>query len=280
MPYPGRYSRAFACSVIPYPLTQQVALRLPCPYAEARGRAVGLTTFPGLPTSQRFCRDVYPVRACLSCGRTSGDIPPFATGVAGDVPFWFWPVSRFGQSILTQVQSTVHVSCPFGTSLAPPPPSCWQIPRDSSQSSHAADAGDVVQWASHTVVADHACHRRLPSITRRVMTYRSRGRMTRQTRVGHPMTTPRGVSQRPRSGGVSVSSELVTRSVSVTNTYGVGARTFPTVPRDEARIPVRARRPEPITRHDQTRRSGRTPLGGPWDLQLGRNPTRSKQHRP
>jgi len=42
--------------------------------------------------------------------------------------FWLWPDSRFGHSILTRVQSIVHVSYPCGTSLAPPPPSCWQIP--------------------------------------------------------------------------------------------------------------------------------------------------------
>ena len=29
-PYPDHYSRAFASSTIPYPLTQQVTLRLPC----------------------------------------------------------------------------------------------------------------------------------------------------------------------------------------------------------------------------------------------------------
>ena len=44
-PYPGHYSRAFAFSTIPYPLTRQVALRLPCPHTEVLGRVVGLTTF-------------------------------------------------------------------------------------------------------------------------------------------------------------------------------------------------------------------------------------------
>lgn len=51
--YTGDYSRAFACSTIPYPLIQQVALRLPCPHAEACRQMVGLTTFPCLPTLQR-----------------------------------------------------------------------------------------------------------------------------------------------------------------------------------------------------------------------------------
>lgn len=60
-PYLDRYSRAFAFSAIPYPLTQQVALRLPCRRAEVRRRAVGLTTFPELPTTGHCAR--LPVRA-------------------------------------------------------------------------------------------------------------------------------------------------------------------------------------------------------------------------
>ena len=44
-PIRGRYSRAFAFSTIPYPLLQQVALRLPCPITKVIGRTVGRTTF-------------------------------------------------------------------------------------------------------------------------------------------------------------------------------------------------------------------------------------------
>lgn len=45
-PYPTHYRRAFAFSTVPYPLIQQVALRLPCLCTEVRRRTVGLTTFP------------------------------------------------------------------------------------------------------------------------------------------------------------------------------------------------------------------------------------------
>ena len=49
-PYATHYRQPFAFSTFPYPLIQQVALRLPCPHTEACGRTVGLTTFPDLPT--------------------------------------------------------------------------------------------------------------------------------------------------------------------------------------------------------------------------------------
>ena len=48
-PYATHYRQPFAFSTIPYPLIQQVALRLPCLLACARRRTVGLTTFPDLP---------------------------------------------------------------------------------------------------------------------------------------------------------------------------------------------------------------------------------------
>ena len=59
-PYATHYRQPFAFSTIPYPLTLQVALRLPCRYACACWRIVGLTTFPDLPT--RAIR----IAACLS----------------------------------------------------------------------------------------------------------------------------------------------------------------------------------------------------------------------
>ena len=49
-PYATHYRQPFAFSTILYPLIHQVALRLPCPCTEVRGRAIGLTTFPELPT--------------------------------------------------------------------------------------------------------------------------------------------------------------------------------------------------------------------------------------
>jgi hypothetical protein len=50
-PYPDHYIRAFASSTILYPLTQQVALRLPCHATEVPRRMVGLTVFHVIDTS-------------------------------------------------------------------------------------------------------------------------------------------------------------------------------------------------------------------------------------
>lgn len=58
--YATHYRQPFAFSTIPYPLIQQIALRLSCQHACALWRTVGLTTFPDLPT--RTIRIV----ACLS----------------------------------------------------------------------------------------------------------------------------------------------------------------------------------------------------------------------
>ena len=59
-PYATRYRQPFAFSTIPYPLIQQVALRLPCQRACACWQTVGLTTFPDLPTW------AIHIAACLS----------------------------------------------------------------------------------------------------------------------------------------------------------------------------------------------------------------------
>ena len=48
-PYPGRYSPAFAFSTIPYPLPQQLPLRVTCHLFSLRWRRIGLTTFPSIP---------------------------------------------------------------------------------------------------------------------------------------------------------------------------------------------------------------------------------------
>ena len=55
-PYVTDYRQPFAFSKILYPLTQRVALRLPCLRAEARGQMVGFTTFPDLSTCAVFIR--------------------------------------------------------------------------------------------------------------------------------------------------------------------------------------------------------------------------------
>lgn len=57
-PYVTNYRQPFAISTILYPLTQRVALRLPCLRAEARGQMMGLTTFPELPTRAVLSRAV------------------------------------------------------------------------------------------------------------------------------------------------------------------------------------------------------------------------------
>lgn len=113
-------------------------------------------------------RNACPFRACLSRSCANDDVLSFATRTTGSVPFWLWPDSRFGHSILTRVQSTVHVRYPCGTSLAPRPPSCWQSPRAPSRDTRATKVGDVVGWASHRNVASPACHRRLPLVAHRV----------------------------------------------------------------------------------------------------------------
>lgn len=136
-------------------------------------------------------RNACPFRVCLSCGCVDGDVLHFATGATQQRAFWLGPISRFGPSMLTQVQTTVHVRYPCGTSLAPSPPLCWQMLRRPSRVERTTVVGDVVQRASHKVVTVLACRRRLLLITQQVMTCRSRGRMTRQTRVGHPMTNTR-----------------------------------------------------------------------------------------
>ena len=62
-PYAAYYTQPFAFSNIPYPLTHQVALRLPCQHTYAYWRTVGLTTFPDLPTKIAFAS--LPVRLGL-----------------------------------------------------------------------------------------------------------------------------------------------------------------------------------------------------------------------
>ena len=83
-----------------------------------------------------------------------------------------WPVSRFGQLMLTRVQPIVHLSYPCGTSLVPPPPSCWQIPTDPHGNGRH-EVGNIVRRASHMAVASHACRRGLLLIAQQVMAGRS-----------------------------------------------------------------------------------------------------------
>lgn len=41
-------------------------------------------------------------------------------------PFWFRPNSSFGRAVLTRIRAVVQLTYPYGTSLAPQPPCCWQ----------------------------------------------------------------------------------------------------------------------------------------------------------
>ena len=78
-------------------------------------------------------RAVSPFRARLSRGCSVSDVLRPRTGASWQRAVWLWPDSRFGHSMLTRVQTTVHLRCPCGTRLASHPPSCWQSPWSSSR---------------------------------------------------------------------------------------------------------------------------------------------------
>lgn len=125
----------FAFSTFPYPMAPQVTLRLPCP-APKRGRAMGLSTFPDLPTTQRG-RAACLLRVCLSWIRRVATCPHDQRGQLTSA-FWLWPDSSFGQSMVVQVQTAVHLTYPYRTSLAPQPPSAGSIRTALSRAQPAA----------------------------------------------------------------------------------------------------------------------------------------------
>jgi len=65
-------------------------------------------------------------------------------------PFWLWPDSRFGHSMLTRVHSTIHVGYPCGTGLVPRPPSCWQSPCTPSRT-YTPQMWETLSDGLHTV---------------------------------------------------------------------------------------------------------------------------------
>jgi len=160
-PYAVDYRPPFAFSAIPYPLPQQLALRLACLASLPKPRqGIGLTTFLELPTSRRAAAmpfrlgSVSPGAAHRATYSRCGQEQP------GSAPFWLWPDSRFGHSVVTRVQLAVHFRYPCGISLAPRPPSCWQSPYAPSREAHAIKVGDVVGRASHRTVTSLACRPR------------------------------------------------------------------------------------------------------------------------
>ena len=126
--------RFFHNPIPPHP-TGRLAASLP----SHRGAQAdsGAYHVPLIADSAVVIRDACPFRVCLSRGCASGDVSSFARRTAWQLAFWLWPDSRFGHSILTRVQSTVHVRYPCGTCLAPHPPSCRQSPRMTSRSMRA-----------------------------------------------------------------------------------------------------------------------------------------------
>ncbi len=87
---------------------------------------MGLTTFPDLPTRAVLIR-VMPIRLGSAFpGAARRRRVPKLHRHTQQRTFWLWPISRFGHSMVTQVQSAVHLHYPYGTSLAPPPHFCLQ----------------------------------------------------------------------------------------------------------------------------------------------------------
>jgi hypothetical protein len=87
-PYPSDYSRAFAFSTIPYPLTQQVALRLPCRCA-CTSASSGAYHVPQIAKDTTVVRVLYPFRVCLSRGCAMDDVPLFTTETPDSLPFGY-----------------------------------------------------------------------------------------------------------------------------------------------------------------------------------------------
>jgi hypothetical protein len=149
--------RFFHDPIPPRP-TGRLAASLPtCRSTRAGGGAYHV---PWFADSAVVIRGACPFRVCLSRGCNNNDVLSASTRASWQRAFWLWPDSRFGHSLFTRVQSTVHWRYPCGTRLVPRPPSRWQSPCTPSRVMHATDVGDVVGWASHRPVAGPACHPR------------------------------------------------------------------------------------------------------------------------
>lgn len=164
-PYATHYRRPFAFSAIPYPLIQQVALRLPCLHAEAYRRTVGLTTFPESPTPlARY----LPFRACLfwGCAMTTNiqlrRMLPTAYRLVMACQ-QIWPINPYPDS-----SGSSH-ALPMRISLAPQPPFLLAVSgAHPHERTPPLARGFIVRWASNKVVTNLACHRRLLAVVREV----------------------------------------------------------------------------------------------------------------
>lgn len=99
--------------------------------------------------------------------------------------FWLWPISRFGHSIVTQIQTVVQLPYPCGTSLAPQPPSCWQYPMRILANAHHRLHGGTLSQGLHTpqLPAMHALVGYSRSYVRSRTKAVSRSSVTRQIRA-------------------------------------------------------------------------------------------------
>jgi len=71
--------------------------------------------------------------------------------------------------MLTQIQAVIHLRYPYGTSLAPQPPSCWQSPRRIfTNQTRCWTQGYIVQRASHNAITGIARRCRLHTVARAV----------------------------------------------------------------------------------------------------------------
>lgn len=127
----------------------------------------------GLPRSsyRRFTSragGTCPFRVCLSRDHLCSDVHPSATGASGGMPFGCGLTAGLATQSLPGFnrQFTSHYPC--GTSLAPSPPSCWQVLHGPSREPCTTKVGDFVRWASHMAVTSHARHRRLLLVAQQV----------------------------------------------------------------------------------------------------------------
>ena len=93
--YPNHYSRAFASSTFPYPLSLQLVLRLAFPKGE----------ITGLPSSVHF---TGWGRSCLSAEGITGCVARVRSVLSIPLALWLKPVSTFGLSILTTFIDSSH----------------------------------------------------------------------------------------------------------------------------------------------------------------------------
>ena len=94
--YPNHYSRAFASSTFPYPLSHRLVLRLAFP----KGR------ISGLPSS---VHSTGWVRSCLSAGGIIGCVTRVMSVLSIPLAFWLKPISTLGLSILTTFINSSHL---------------------------------------------------------------------------------------------------------------------------------------------------------------------------